>query len=63
MYVSGKMKPVKTVLGMGKEDKGKWWRGWIQVWHIWYMVRTFVNATRYPHPAQQLKKSYIVKQR
>jgi hypothetical protein len=28
--------------------------GWIQVWYIWYTVRTFVNATIY-HPAQ-LKK-------
>jgi hypothetical protein len=26
---------------------------WIQVWYIWYIVGTFVNATMYPHPAQQ----------
>jgi hypothetical protein len=27
-YVNGKMIPVETVLGMGKEgDKGEWWRG------------------------------------
>jgi hypothetical protein len=32
----------------GREDKGEWWRGWIQVWCIWYIVRTFVNATMYP---------------
>jgi hypothetical protein len=36
--------------------KGEWWEGWIQVWYIWYIVRTFINATMYPHPAQQLKK-------
>jgi hypothetical protein len=36
---------------MGR-DKGKWWRRWIQVWYIWYIVRTFVNATVYPYPAQ-----------
>jgi hypothetical protein len=28
-------------------------RGWIQVWHIWYIVSTFVNATVYPHPERQ----------
>jgi hypothetical protein len=26
----------------------EWWRGWIQLWYIWYIVRTFVNATIYP---------------
>jgi hypothetical protein len=35
----------------GKRDKGEWWRRWIQVWHIWYIARTFINATIYPHPA------------
>jgi hypothetical protein len=30
------------------KDKGEWWRGWIQMWYIWYIVRTFVNATMYP---------------
>jgi hypothetical protein len=37
------------------EDKGEWWRGWIQVWYIWYIVRNSVNATKYPHPAQYNK--------
>jgi hypothetical protein len=23
----------------------KRWRGWIQVWYIWYIAKTFVNAT------------------
>jgi hypothetical protein len=27
MYVNAKMKPVGTILGMGDEDKGEWWRG------------------------------------
>jgi hypothetical protein len=40
----------------GREKKGQWWRGWIQVWHIWYIVKTFANATVYPHPAQKKKK-------
>jgi hypothetical protein len=31
--------------------------GWIQVWYIWYIVRTFVNAIMYPNPAQQKVKS------
>jgi hypothetical protein len=26
---------------------------WIQVWGIWYIVRTFINATMYPHLAQE----------
>jgi hypothetical protein len=29
------------------------WRGWIEVWYISYIVRTFVNTPMYPHPAQQ----------
>jgi hypothetical protein len=30
------MIPVGTITGMGEgEDKGEWWSGWIQVWHIW----------------------------
>jgi hypothetical protein len=33
-------------------NKREWWRGWIQVWHIWYTARTFINVTMYPHPAQ-----------
>jgi hypothetical protein len=36
--------------------KGEWWRGWIQVQYIWYIVRTFVNVTMYPYPEQQFKK-------
>jgi hypothetical protein len=28
----------------GKGDKGEWLRGWIQVWYVYYIVRTFVNA-------------------
>jgi hypothetical protein len=48
------MRPVETVSGMGKgeikeNDAGG---GWIQVWYIWYIVRTFVNTTMYLHPAQ-----------
>jgi hypothetical protein len=52
MYGNRKVIPVETIPGMGG-DKGEWWKGWIQVWYIWYIVRTFVNATMYPHPAQQ----------
>jgi hypothetical protein len=32
--------------------------GRIQVWYIWYIVRTFANAIMYPNPAQQLKKKW-----
>jgi hypothetical protein len=47
------MRPVETIPGMGGgEDKGEGWKEWIQLWYIWYIVRTFVNATVYPYPAQ-----------
>jgi hypothetical protein len=59
MNVNGKMISVENIPGMGRgEDERKWWRRWIQVWYIQYIVRTFVNATMYHHPAQQLKKDY-----
>jgi hypothetical protein len=48
------MMPVEAISGMGGgEEKGEWFRGWIQVWYSWYIVRTVVNATMYCHPAQQ----------
>jgi hypothetical protein len=54
MYLNTKMIAVETVPGiLGGGDKGEQWRRWIQGWYIWYIVRTFVNATMYPHPAQQ----------
>jgi hypothetical protein len=43
------MIPVEIIPGMGEgEDKGEWWKGWIQAWYILYIIRTFVNATMYP---------------
>jgi hypothetical protein len=48
------MVPVETIPGMEVGVRGEWWRGWIQVGHI-DTLRTFVNATMYPHPAQQFK--------
>jgi hypothetical protein len=30
-----------------RRDKRKLWREWIQLWSIWYIVRTFVNAIMY----------------
>jgi hypothetical protein len=32
----------------GGKNKGEWWRGWIQLEYIWYILRTFVNGTMYP---------------
>jgi hypothetical protein len=53
MYVNGKMVPFETIPGIGRgENKGEWWNGWIQVWYIWDMIRTFLNTTMYPHPTQ-----------
>jgi hypothetical protein len=49
MYVNGKMRPVKTIPKMGegriKENDGSMW---IQLCYIWYIIRTFINATMYP---------------
>jgi hypothetical protein len=43
------MRPIETIPRMGKVvDKREWWRGWIQVWYIWCIVRTFKNVTLYP---------------
>jgi hypothetical protein len=57
MYANGKMIPVEIVPGMGeRRDKGEWWRGWIHVWYIWYIVRISVNVTKFPHPAQHKKR-------
>jgi hypothetical protein len=50
------MIPVETTVpGMveGEEINENGREGWIQVWYIWRIVRTFVNVTVYPHPAQQ----------
>jgi hypothetical protein len=57
LYVNGKMIPIETIPGMGGGE-GEWLVNsrWIQVWYIWYIVRTFVDATMYPHPAQQQRK-------
>jgi hypothetical protein len=43
-----------------REILEEWWKRWIQVWYTWYIVRTFANATMYPHPAQQNKKMTIL---
>jgi hypothetical protein len=55
MCVIGKIIPVETIPGM-REIKENGRGGWIQVW---YIVRTFVNATMYPHPAQQEKNNML----
>jgi hypothetical protein len=44
MYVNGKMRPVETIPGMGKEeDIGEWWRWWIQVCisNEWYLPELY----------------------
>jgi hypothetical protein len=46
------MMPVETTQVVGDKDKGEWWRGWIQVRYIWYIISTFVKAAMYPHETQ-----------
>jgi hypothetical protein len=56
MYVNGKMIPVETMPGIeGGGNKGEWWRGWFQVWHTLYIVRTFVIPQS--TPTQHNKKN------
>jgi hypothetical protein len=44
---------VETIPGMGGGGiKENGCGAWIQVWYIWNIIRTFVNATMYPHLAQ-----------
>jgi hypothetical protein len=41
-----------TLLGKGGGKRRMMGGEWIQVWYIWYIVRTPINTTMYPHPAQ-----------
>jgi hypothetical protein len=36
----------------GRGGKRRIVEEWIQVWYIWYIVRTFRNATMYPYPVK-----------
>jgi hypothetical protein len=54
MYVNGEIIPVETIPGTGG-DKGEWRRGWIQLWYIRDIVRTFVNAHLAPLPSTTIK--------
>jgi hypothetical protein len=57
VHVSAKVIPAETIPGIeGGGNEGQQQRGWIQVWYIWCIVRTFVNATMYSHPAQQQRE-------
>jgi hypothetical protein len=51
MYVNGKMRPVETLprmKGRGIKESG----GGDEFKYDIFDIRTFVNATMYPHPAQ-----------
>jgi hypothetical protein len=51
------MRPVETIPGMRDgRNEGEWWRGWIELWYVWYFVRTLVNATIHFYQAQEKKK-------
>jgi hypothetical protein len=57
MYVNGKMIPVETISGIeGGEIKENGGGGESKYDIFYIIVRTFINAAMYPHPAQQLKK-------
>jgi hypothetical protein len=50
------MIPVESVPGNGREDGESSRVGGVQMWSIWYIVRTVVNATMYPTPSTTIKK-------
>jgi hypothetical protein len=54
------MIPIETIPGMGggikERDGGDEFK-----YDIWYIVRTFVNATMYPNSAQLKKKTHLLK--
>jgi hypothetical protein len=57
MYVNVKTISVETFLrsrGWGMQERSG--GGRIQVWYSWYIARTFVNVTMYPHLAQHNNK-------
>jgi hypothetical protein len=60
VYVNGKMRSVKTIPGMGgsgiKGNDG----GWIQLWCIWHIIRTFVNATVYPQHTKKIENKWFL---
>jgi hypothetical protein len=61
MHVNGKVTPAETILGTRvRGDKREWWTGWIQVWYILYITRTFVTATMYS-PSTTIKKNEYLK--
>jgi hypothetical protein len=49
------VKTVPAIRGGRMWERSQGGGGGIQVWYIWYIIRTFANATMYPHPAQQQK--------
>jgi hypothetical protein len=51
------MIPVETIPGKGDGgNKGEQWIGLnSSMIYVWYIVRIFVNAAMYPHPAQWKK--------
>jgi hypothetical protein len=59
MHVNAKMIPVS------ESGEGEWGREVegvaIQEWYIWYMVRTFTNASMYPRLAQQQQQKNEMK--
>jgi hypothetical protein len=50
------MIPVEAIPGIGGTgagDERELLRRWIHVWYFWYILRTYVDATMFSHPAQQ----------
>jgi hypothetical protein len=47
MCVNAKIIPVEIVPWIrGRGGKVEHWKGWTKVWYSWYILRTFINATK-----------------
>jgi hypothetical protein len=59
VYENGKMRPVETILGMGWRERGK--KRMVEEVNssmiYLYIVRSVVNATIHPNPAQQQQQN------
>jgi hypothetical protein len=57
------MVSVKAIPVMGiREDRGEWWRRWLQVLYIWYIVTAFEMPQCTP-PNTTIKKLTMVKKK
>jgi hypothetical protein len=55
MYVNAKMIPAEAVPGIRKDAEGEKWRGWIEVWYIWYTAKNLCKCYNVQPPSTTIK--------